>query len=190
MDTDSLIQKKIDEDTEFQASLVELSDDEKTEVLRAKHKEILDSEFAALSEKAEKGTKAEELANNYKTRAEKAERQLKEGGATVDTNVLSTADTIALLTAKVHEDDIERVERFAKSEGISIKEALKNTELKAILSVRSEERETATAANIGPARRGKTESTGESLLEKANAGNLPDSDDEISRLMQAKMGKR
>ena len=114
-------------------------------------------------------------------RAKKAEAK-----PTAQAQGLATSDLLAIMSAKVHEDDVERVERFAKSEGLSIKEALKSKELKAILGIRNEERETAVATNIATTRRTAQKPTAEVLLEKASAGQLPDSDDDIAALMAAK----
>lgn len=101
---------------------------------------------------------------------------------------ISSTDMFAILKADVHEDDVEKVTKFAKMEGISVKEALKNPELKAILNVRQEQRTTAVATNISNARRGAQALTGETLVENASKGKLPESDADIERLMRAKMG--
>ncbi len=116
-------------------------------------------------------------------RAKKAEALKKEAPAAV-VPALSISDIAAL--AKVNEEDVERVERFAKSEGVSIREALKNPELKAILDLREEQRNTAAAANIAPSRRGPTKVSDDVLLADAAKGNLPDSDEAIERLIAAK----
>lgn len=147
--------------------------------------EVVETEEESIEEVKARLAKAEEIAENQRIRAEKAEKKAKEVPST-DKQGLATADLLAIMSAKVHEDDVERVERFAKSEGISIKDALKNSELKAILNVRQEERATAVATNIATTRRTATKPTGEALLEKASAGQLPDSDDEIAALMAAK----
>lgn len=189
MDINALVEEKIEGDTEFQASLADLADEDREEAIKTKRSEVLSSEFDSLKEQADKAAKAEELANNYKLRAEKAEKGSKENQAPAEVPAAPSASDIVALS-KVHEDDIERVERFAKSEGISIKDALKNSELKAILSVRSEERDTAAAANIGPVRRGPSALTDDALLEKASKGDLPDSDEQIERLMKAKAGQK
>lgn len=106
------------------------------------------------------------------------------------TGSISLADSHALIKADVHEDDIERVERFAKLEGVSIKEALKNPELKAILGVRGEQRTTALAANVTNVRRGPSKATSETLLDNANAGKLPEDDADIERLIAARSQKK
>jgi hypothetical protein len=188
IDLNALVEEKIEADAEFQATLTDLPDDEREAALSSKRTEVLSSEFASLKEQADKAAKAEELANNYKTRAEKAEAAAKAHKETTTTEPeapkpLSAADIVAL--SKVHEEDIERVERFAKSEGLSIKEALQNGELKAILGLRQEERESANAANVTPVRRGAASVTDEALIAKANSG-ADLSDDELERVMKAK----
>lgn len=99
---------------------------------------------------------------------------------------LSPADLVAVMNARVHEDDMERVERFAISEGITIREAVRNPEMKAILDVRAEQRNTAVATNVENVRRGVTKVSGDALIARAQSGNIPDSDDEIASLIQAK----
>ena len=141
-------------------------------------------------------TKAEELANNYKIRAEKAEKKAKEGKevvpqtptpkATESTNNLTDSDLLALMKSNVHEDDVDRVKSFAKSEGITVKDALKNDELKAILDIRAEKRTTAQVTHTGNSRRGSTKMSDEVLLDKASKGDLPESPEEIERLMKLK----
>lgn len=99
---------------------------------------------------------------------------------------LSSADLVAVTNAKIHEDDIERVERFARSEGLSIKEALKDPELNAMLDLRREQRNVADATNIGNVRAGARSVPDEVLLENASKGKLPETDLEIERLIMAK----
>lgn len=150
--------------------------------------EVVESQEETTEENPEL-TKAQQIAENQRIRAEKAEKELKKlkENKTVNSQESvqhSTADIIAL--SKVHEDDVERVERFAKSEGISVREALKNDELKAILSLREEQRTTASAANVSTTRRTSAKITDEVLVSKASRGELPDDDDGIARLIAAK----
>lgn len=129
--------------------------------------------------------KAEEYGNNQKIRAEKAEKEKKTVVPPAQ-GTYTLADQIAITNAKVHEDDVERVEKFAKSEGVSIKEALKNPELKAILDLRNEQRDTASAANVTATRRGPTQVPDATLIANANAGKLPELDADIEKLIAAK----
>lgn len=99
-----------------------------------------------------------------------------------------TTPTLADLRAiaNVHEDDVERLERFAKAEGVSLKDAVKNPEWKAIEALRAEQRDTAASANVSNVRRGPTKVSDETLVSKASKGDLPEDDDSIARLMAAK----
>lgn len=157
------------------------------EVVEETHEEEAPAEESVEELKA-RLAKAEEYGKNQKIRAEKAETKAKEVPS-VD-GKMSLADSHALLKADVHEDDIERVEKFAHDEKISIKEALKSDELKAILSVRIEKRSTANAANISNVRRGPTKTTDDTLLSNASNGKLPDSDEDIERLVAAKAKRK
>jgi hypothetical protein len=99
--------------------------------------------------------KAEELANNYKVRAEKAEKRIKEAPPapvpSEDKEVsLTLKDQIFLSKADIHEDDIEDVLDWAKTKKVSVSEAYK--QFKPMLEVRSEERKTAETSNISPSR--------------------------------------
>lgn len=107
-----------------------------------------------------------------------------------ETGVLSSADLLAVMNAKVHEDDMERVEKFAKMEGKSIREALKDPELKAILALREEQRSMANSANTTNVRRGSTKVPDEVLVANARANKLPEDDDDIARLIAARSKMR
>ena len=131
--------------------------------------------------------KAEEIAENQRIRAEKAEQKIK----TVpekkeEVGTLTSSDLLAIMKAEIHEEDVERVEKFAKDENLTIREAIKNDELKAILSVRTEKRATAQAANVSNVRRGPAKISDEVLVQNASKGLLPDDDAEIERLIAAK----
>jgi len=100
---------------------------------------------------------------------------------------MSPADLVAVMQAGVHADDMERVERFAISEGVSIREAVVNPELQAVLDVRNEQRNTAVATNVENVRRGASKVSAESLINRANKGDIPSTDDEIEALVSAKL---
>ena len=137
--------------------------------------------------------KAEEIAENQRIRAEKAEKaekSAKEKKESKSDSTLSTSDLLAVMKANVHDDDMERVERFAKSEGVSVRDALKNPELKAILDLREEQRSTAAAANVSNVRRGSTKVSDEVLIQNASNGKLPEDEDGIARLVAAKMKQK
>lgn len=138
--------------------------------------------------------KAEELASNYKIRAEKAERNSKElKRSTVDTKeapkaaAMSVQDYLALSKANIHEDDISEVEEWARFKGMSISQALKTSTVKSILSEKEEFRKTASASNTGAARRGQVKPSPESILTKARAGDVTE---DVDALAQARFEEK
>lgn len=132
--------------------------------------------------------KAEELANNYKIRAEKAEKKAKETHEVTDK--LSSRDIISITNAKINEDDIDEVIDYAKFKKISVTEALKVPFIKTLLADKEETRNTANASNVSNARRGVTKISDETLIANANAGKLPDNDEDIARLIEAKAKRK
>lgn len=155
--------------------------------------EVTDVDWKSEAEKERQARlKAEEVAKNQKIRAEKAEKAAKTVPETKSVDAknpeLSYKDIVALQNAKVSEDDFEEVRDYARFKGVSIADALKTDTLKATLNLRSEQRNTANATNVGAVRRGAAKISDEALLDNAAKGNLPDSDEEIERLMRVKMG--
>ncbi len=141
-----------------------------------------------------KADKAEELANNYKIRAEKAEKLAKtvKSGETPKPSPtagdITTKDLYALMEAKVPEEDIDEVARYAKFQGISIVEALKSNVVKTILSDKNEQRVTASAANISSSKRSSGKTPDDVLLQKASKGELPENDADLERLIKLRKG--
>src|SRR3990167_2232741 len=142
-----------------------------------------------------------ELAFNYKIRAEKAEKKVKktsvplegtpkkpEEEETPKFSNYSLKDIRAL--SGVHDEDVERVEKFAKTENISIGAALENDDLKAILRNRDEQRKIAAAVNTGGGKRGTSKVTGEELLDEAVEGKFPESDESWDKIAEARLKKR
>lgn len=119
--------------------------------------------------------------NHFREKASK--REALETSTRAD---MSPADLVAVMNAGVHQDDMERVERFAISEGISIRDAVAHPELKAMLDVRNEQRNTAVATNVENVRRGASKVSADTLMQRANKGDIPSGDDEIEALVAAK----
>jgi hypothetical protein len=189
---DTLVQQKLEADTEFNASLESMSDEDKNTALSAKKTEIIEAEIVSLREKSEKATKTEELANNYKVRAEKAEAKLngKGGESKEPQGELTTQDVLFLSKADVHQDDMERVIKFAKDEKISIKQALSNDDLKAILDRRVEVRKTAAATQTKSGVRGSTKNDSAEILAKSRKGEVPTSQEDIDKLVNARWDEK
>lgn len=136
--------------------------------------------------------KTEELAKNQKIRAEKAEKLAKaakpsetQAPSQVD---ITTKDLYALMEAKVAEEDIDDIAKYAKFQNISISEALKSNVVKTILSDKREQRATASAANVGSAKRGTGKILDDVLLNKASKGELPENDEDLDRLIKLRKG--
>lgn len=103
---------------------------------------------------------------------------------------LSAGDIQAISNAKIQPEDMDRVEWFASANNISLREALSHPEMKAILSLREEQRNTAIATNVENVRRGTVKVTDDTLLNNAAASKFPESDDQIEQLIAAKFKRR
>ncbi len=122
-----------------------------------------------------RNSKLEELANNYKVRAEKAEKLVKRSQPEdKKSSDMSSKDILALTRANVSDDDIDEVLDYAKYKKIPVSEALKSGVLKTMLKDREEQRKVAQATNTGTARRGSTKLSDDEVLDKASKGELPD----------------
>ena len=126
--------------------------------------------------------KEKEYARNQKIRAEKAETELKALKQTLKetevpkTSEVSLKDQMAIIEAKVPSEDLDEVIEFSAFKKISIAEALKTTALKAILSEKEEQRQTALAANTGQTKRAVSKVSNERLLDELASGDLPEED--------------
>lgn len=153
-----------------------------------------DEEVNSNNDYAEKLAKAEELANNYKIRAEKAEKLAKSTKTeptpkpSPKAGELSTKDIYALMEAKVPEQDIDKVQEIATLKGISVSEAIKLSLTKQILSDEAEQRVTAAASNVGSSKRGSGKIPDDVLLANALKGNLPENEADLERLIRAQRG--
>lgn len=125
-------------------------------------------------------------------------RKKAEGGTdksadkTVQTNAtsLSAFDLIAIQNAGVkEEDELQEVMEYAKYKNISVSEALKSNIVKTTLKDMREFKQTSEASNTGPSRRGVSKPTDSSLIANASNGSLPDSEDDIARLVMLRMKK-
>lgn len=138
--------------------------------------------------------KAEELANNYKIRAEKAEKKTERSEtpkvAPKKSSELSTLDIIAISKANIDTDDVEEVVEYARFKGISVAEALKSNVIQTTLSQKEEMRKTAQATSTGQTRRGSSQISDERLLADAKKGILPDSDADIERLAMLQVHRK
>lgn len=129
-------------------------------------------------------------------RAKKAEADLKEArkqleGTVQSKDTLSTMDVLALAKAGIEDDDMDLVTKFAKLQEMTVKDALKDTTLKAILDTKAEERRTAATAHTKGGARGTSKVTGEDLLRKAETtGEVPTSTEGMQALFIARRAQR
>jgi len=125
--------------------------------------------------------KQKTLAENQRIRAEKAEKKAKTGKPESSTT-LTTTDILALSRAQIDDSDLDEVLDYAKYKGISVKEALNSTVLKATLSEKAEERNSAQAVNTGATRRGSSAISDERLLSDARKNIMPEKEGDLERL--------
>jgi len=125
--------------------------------------------------------KQKTLAENQRIRAEKAEKKAKTTKPESSTT-LTTTDILALSRAQIDDTDLDEVLDYAKYKGISVKEALNSTVLKATLSQKAEERNSAQAVNTGATRRGSSTISDERLLSDARKNIMPEKDSDLERL--------
>ena len=160
----------------------------KTEAdLLAEHEE---AETQKQKEKDEAFEKANKKASDQEIRAKKAEEALKGKEVTPKNDSISQLDLYALIKENVPQEDIGFVTGYATLNKISIADALKSTEVKAVLGVKAEERKTAEATNTGAARRGSVQISGDTLISKASRGELPESDEDLDRLIEARLSQK
>ena len=159
--------------------------------------ETIDDVRAMLAQAEEAKTKAEEIAENQRIRAEKAERiakgktEVKPEVRPKANDVLSSMDTIAFISAGVtSKEDIDEVLDYAKLKNISPAEALQANVVKSILAEKVEQRRTAEATNTGAARRGTSKISDEQVLVNVAQGKFPEDPEALAEArMNAKKKK-
>jgi hypothetical protein len=148
-------------------------------------------ETSSNNEEIEELKKQAELAKNYKIRAERAEKKLKETSKSsmevkseVNLSGYSLQDLRAL--QGVHDDDVEKIVKWAKNEGITIAEAKKDPIMKTYLKEREEERATSEATSVKNKQRGVHKTSGDEILHRVEKGEILESDEEIELLARAR----
>lgn len=171
---DSTNDTETTEQPEAETETVEIADAEEPEV----DVDELKKELAT--------TKAQK--EHWRNKAQKAKESTPVEQA--DSGGTSLKDQMALINAKVHEDDVDEVLDYAKFKKISISEALKSNVIKASLAEKAEQRATAEATNTSRSRGTSSKTTDEALLSKASkTGEIPDSEDDIKRMLDARYSK-
>lgn len=186
------IEKKVNLDTLTEEEKEALDSGEKTEEdFIAEYEE---KEQETLKQKEEEYQKAQELAQNYKIRAEKAEaeaKKIKKDDDSTPKNELSQSDLLTLIKSNVEEDDIQEIVDYAAIKKISVREALDSNVIKSLLAEKKEERKSAEVSATQQKRSGTTMTSGSELLNKAETtGELPDNDDEMRKLVESRLSKK
>ena len=185
---ETLIQEKISSDADFQTTLADLSDEEKEQAITEKRKELIEAEFTA---KEEAKKKADEIALNQKIRAEKAEQELKKAKPAGDTEPPKKSEGFSLKDIRalnsIHDDDVDFVTNWAKSNNMEIVDAVKHKDVQLVLKGHEEERKSAEASNTGGSRRATSKTTGADLHERAMTKNdIPESEEDMKKLIEAR----
>jgi hypothetical protein len=136
----------------------------------------------AIGQKKSYRDKVQELAKNVK--APVADKPSQSNAPTG----LTSKDTIAIINAKVPEEDIDDVIEWATFKKISVPEALKSSVLKATLAEKAEFRKTAEASNTSTARRSTNKVTPEKLQQELSQGKVPTNSDDAEALFWARRG--
>lgn len=119
----------------------------------------------------------------------KEEKKVAKAEEKKDTNTnLSMRDYLALAKADISADDIEEVQEYASLKKVSISEAMNAPVIKAILREKAEQRKASEATNTGTAKRSVSRVTDEQLVERAKKGEMPESEDDMIRLIKARKG--
>jgi hypothetical protein len=163
-------------DTEVELEVEETSDDTSTK----------EGATDDLSEKLKALEKENQTLKIQKAKLKEKQGQVKEEVKT--DSGLSNTDLYALIKNNVEEEDISEVVDYAKLKKVSIQEALKSNFIKTYLKEKAEERNVATASNTGTAKRSSAKTPDDVLLKNLqNKGELPESDDDMKRLIEAEL---
>src|SRR3990167_2547560 len=173
-----------------------LTDEERSalssEEVEALKTSIAENEVKTAEDREAQSKKDRELAENYKIRAEKAEKKAKgekgEGDNKPEPKAdgLSSKDAIAIARANVHEDDVDELVEFAQFKKISISDAVKHKTWQTLSTERGEERRSAEVANTKRQTGHVSKVTGDTLLEKARRGEAVDEKD-VDKLVDARI---
>jgi len=102
---------------------------------------------------------------------------------------LSQTDLYAMIKNDVDEVDIPVIQDYAALKGITVSEALKSDLVKTLLRDNAEKRNTANASNTGSSRKSNAKVSDEVLQSNAKKGELPESDEDMERLINSRFQK-
>lgn len=99
-----------------------------------------------------------------------------------DKDGLSQADLITVMRSNIPEEDLPELVEYAKFKKVSIAEALQSSVIKSMLAENKEARDVAEGSNTNGGRRGSGRLSDEALMDNAQKGILPESDEDMRRL--------
>lgn len=103
---------------------------------------------------------------------------------------LSSTDVIAVINAKIPQEDIPEIAEYAKFKKISFTEALSHNVVKTILADNAEQRRIAEGTATGDGKkRGSSKLSDDALLSNAEKGIMPESSEDMSRLAGLQLNK-
>lgn len=106
-------------------------------------------------------------------------------------STLTPEDALVLAKADVHEDDLQSVLKWAKDNETTVAKALKDKDLGIILAAHAEERRTAAATQTGGGARGASQASGTVLLAKARqTGEVPETTEGMNAIFLAKQQEK
>lgn len=100
---------------------------------------------------------------------------------------ITQTDLYALIKAEVPEEDIDEVVEYATLKKIPVAEALKSQIVKTILADKAEQRKVAEGTDTGGGKRGNAKISDDQLVQNANKGIMPESDEDIKRLVAIRL---
>lgn len=158
-----------------QETPVEVTESTIVETGEQQSKTYSEDEFKQVLARAKKAEEAEKLL-----------RQKTQPAQQDNAGDMSKRDLYALMNAKVHEEDVDEVSKWAKFKNITVTEALKDSVMKTLLRDKEEKRKMAQVANTSGGRPTTSKLSDEALLDKAQKGNIAESD--IQRLWKVRRG--
>lgn len=179
------MEKNIENDDSINIEETTINNENETLETETQTETLTPEELKTLKEKASKVDELEDKNKKLYARLKKEPKEEK-----VDSSI--TAKDVLILTGAgyTHEEDIETIEKWAKFNGVSIKDALNDSILKTVLVTKQEERKTALATSSKGGARGSHTPSIDTILSDANKGKLPESDQDITRLAEARIAKR
>jgi len=191
VDVKTLVDAKISEDADFQATLADMSEEDQAQAIADKKAELIEAEFVALNEQK---AKADELGKNQKIRAEKAEQELKKAAKPPageeppkkpDEQSLTPEEVLVLVGANItQKEDIAEAVAYARYKKIPLDEALKSNVVKNTLKENKEFRDTANATNVAKSGKPSSKVSGEDLHEKFLQGDIPEGGEDLKKVIE------